>query len=544
MLINTYIDNSFLISKTHTHTQPYLLLFFPLLAEMEMPTTPVAVAVAFAVTALAIWAWKALDWVWLKPKRLEAYLKRQGITGNPYTFLVGDVRKELGMVKEASSRPIGLNEDFAPRVAPLLMETVKNHGKLSYMWIGPTPTVIIMKPDHIKEVFNKVYDFPKPPSHPMVKLLASGVATYDGEKWSKHRKIINPAFHLEKLKKMVPALYENCGEVISKWERLILEGGSSVEVDVWQVLVSMTADVISRTAFGSSYEEGKQIFELQEEQAKRVLQALQMGFIPGFRFLPTKNNKRMKEIDREVKWRLREIINKREMVMKTGEAPEDDLLGILLESNSGEGGMSIEDVIEECRLFYLAGQETTSVLLVWTMILLSQHQEWQARARDEVLQVFGQEKPDFDGLSHLKTVTMILNEVFRLYPPVVLLGRSTDKETRLGDKTLPSGVQIAVPMLLVHHDPDLWGEDVLKFKPERFADGISKATKNQLSFLPFGWGPRICPGQNFAMTEAKMALSLILQRFSFELSPSYKHSPHMVLTLHPQFGAQLIFRKL
>ena len=110
---------------------------------------------------------------------------------------------------------------------------------------------------------------------------------------------------------------------------------------------------------------------------------------------------------------LRSIINKRLKAMEAGERIQDDLLGILLQSNSEEikanknmkSGLSVDDIIEECKLFYLAGQETTSTLLVWTMILLSQHTEWQERAREEVLQTFGNRTPDIDGLNHLKIVS-------------------------------------------------------------------------------------------------------------------------------------------
>ena len=106
-------------------------------------------------------------------------------------------------------------------------------------------------------------------------------------------------------------------------------------------------------------------------------------------------------------------INERLKEIQTGEATSDDLLRILLESNLNEirqhgnkNGMSLEEVIEECKLFYLAGQETTSGLLAWTLILLSQHFDWQARARDEVLQVFDNNEPDISKLNHLKIVSI------------------------------------------------------------------------------------------------------------------------------------------
>ena len=116
----------------------------------------------------------------------------------------------------------------------------------------------------------------------------------------------------------------------------------------------------------------------------------------------------MKAASREIHVILRGIINKRLRAREAGEAPSDDLLGILLESNSGQtkgNEMSTEDVMEECKLFYFAGQETTSVLLVWTMVMLSQHQDWQARAREEVKQVFGDKEPDTEGLNQLKVVS-------------------------------------------------------------------------------------------------------------------------------------------
>ncbi|KAL3509080.1 hypothetical protein ACH5RR_028481 [Cinchona calisaya] len=231
----------------------------------------------------------------------------------------------------------------------------------------------------------------------------------------------------------------------------------------------------------------------------------------------------MQNIGKEIEATIRGIIENRMEAIKAGEASRGDLLGTLLESNLKEieqkgnkkFGLSIKEVIDECKLFYSAEQETSSSLLVWTLILLSRHQDWQSRAREEVLQV-----------------TMILNEVLRLYSPAPSLDRRIQEETKLSKYNFPAGVQLTL------------GDDVKEFKPERFSEGVSNATKGQFSFFPFGWGARACIGHNFAMIEVKQAMAMILQRFSFKLSPSYTRTPYSVITFQPQHGAYLVVHKL
>ncbi|PWA80894.1 11-oxo-beta-amyrin 30-oxidase [Artemisia annua] len=517
---------------------------------MDTITNVVAISIAIAIV---LCLWNLVNLVWVTPKRLEKHLRNQGFKGNKYKLLFGDM-KELSMTfRQSKSKHINIdNEDeVLPHIVAFTHQSLQKHGRNFITWMGWRPRVTFMDPELIKEVLTKINDFQKPRSNPLGRLLATGVVTYEGDKWIKHRKIINPAFHVEKLKMMIPAFHLSCIEMVGKWEKMV-SSKESCELDVWPHLQALTSDVISRTAFGSSYQEGIRIFELIREQGVYAMEAFQSLYIPGSRFLPTKRNMKMKAIDKQIRHSIGSIIDNRLKAMKAGEGNYDDLLGIMLESNIKEveqhqnksHGMTINEVIEECKLFYFAGQETTSSLLVWTMILLSKHQEWQSRAREEVLNVLGDNNIDLDGLNHLKVVNMIFHEVLRLYPPVVGLARKVDKDITLGRFSLPSGVLIGVPIMPIHYDEELWGSDAMKFNPDRFSEGISKATKNRVIYFPFGWGPRICVGQNFALLEAKIALAMILQRFSFELSPSYVHAPNVVLTLQPQYGAHLILHKL
>ncbi|GJR84792.1 cytochrome P450 CYP72A219-like protein [Tanacetum coccineum] len=463
------------------------------------------------------WFWEVLNWVWLKPKKLEKWLRDQGYKGNSYKLLIGDMGELARMVKEAKSSQIPITHDITSHCLPFDNHILTKYGKMSFMWFGPIPRIYITEPELIKEILSRPNEFQKPhPDHIRDSIIA-GLLVSEGDKWIKHRQIINPAFHIENIKAMFSAICSSCNDMINKWE-LSTNGTSSVEVDVWPYIDNLAGDVISRTAFGSCYEEGKKIFNIQKEQIDLILQLLFIVYIPGGRFLPTRANKKFKANRNELQILLRGIIEKRKKAIEMGEDSSDDLLGILLKSNFKE--------IKEDEEFL--------------------HQEWQTKAREEIIQIFGTRDIHFDGLKHLKIMSMILNEVLRLYPPAVMMLRASTRETKLGNMMIPAGVHIYIPTMYVHHDREIWGEDATEFKPERFSQGVANATKlkGSSSFVPFAGGPRVCIGQNFAMIEAKVAIGKILQRFSFELAPSYEHSPFPSFTLPPQSGAKLILRNM
>lgn len=134
-----------------------------------------------------------------------------------------------------------------------------------------------------------------------------------------------------------------------------------------------------------------------------------------------------------------------------------------------------------------------------------------------------------------------MKETLRLYPPAVFINRLATKDTKLGKYNIPKNTQLQFAIIYIHHDTEIWGPDAHKFNPERFAEGTSHHLG---AYLPFGAGPAICVGQNLAIVEAKMALAMVLQRFEFEVSPSYLHAPMLSMTLQPQYGAQVLFRKI
>ncbi|KAI6686316.1 hypothetical protein NL676_032229 [Syzygium grande] len=413
---------------------------------------------------LVIWSLaKLLHKLWWNPLRIQRMMAQQGITGPPYRFLHGSTKETIKM---------------------------KMEGGNYLSWLGPQAQLVITEPELIKEVLlNRYKTYPKTGNKDFAKkLLGDGlVSTPGGKKWAKQRKLANHAFHGESLKNMAPAMVDSVHTMLVKWKN----------------------------------QEGKEIEVLKNLRIEFVY--IQNAFnirLPGLSKLwKTVDEVEAEKLEKGIRDSIIQMIKKREKKVMAGEVDGfgDDFLGQLvkaLHDADKSKKITVDNLVDECKTFYIAGQETGNAMMTWMLFLLAIYPEWQEEARMEVLNVFGNKEPDFDGLGKLKKISMIINETLRLYPPFSC-------------------------------DPEIWGDDVHQFKPERFSEGVAKATNNNaVVFIPFGFGPRSCAGMSFVTFEAKVALSMILQRYTFELSPAYIHCPVHLFTNRPQHGLPIRFHPL
>ncbi|KAK4775903.1 hypothetical protein SAY87_023864 [Trapa incisa] len=486
-----------------------------------------------------------------KPRELRRILKEQGITGPHQTFLLGNIR-EIRKARGASGAPKAspgekpVHHDCAGTIFPFFEQWRKQYGEMFVFALGNTQIVHVVQSDVVRDITTCTsLDLGKPSYQHKERgaLLGQGILTSNGTFWAHQRKILAPELYMEKVKGMVGLVNESTKTLVKSWKSHVEASSSgAAEINIDEHMRSFSGDVISRACFGSSYAKGEEIFvklrALQEVMSKMVLS---IG-IPGMRYLPTASNREAWALEKEVRTLILEVVKERKAA-----AYEKDLLQMVLEgARNSDLSQEATDrfIVDNCKNIYLAGFETTAVSATWCLMLLAANPEWQDRVRQEAIEVCGGCLPDSEMLRKMKQLTMVIHESLRLYSPVPVVSREALKSMKFGDLNVPEGVNLWSLVLVLHTDPEIWGPDSYQFNPERFANGISGACKLPHLYMPFGVGPRVCLGQNLAMVELKILLSQIVCNFSFTLSPKYVHSPALRLVIEPEFGVDLLVKKL
>eukprot|EP01018_Ginkgo_biloba_P016360 Gb_41003 [translate_table: standard] len=318
------------------------------------------------------------------------------------------------------------------------------------------------------------------------------------------------------------------------------------ELDIYQKFLELTLNIFGKFAFScdlrSSADEIFRGFDRYIHNSRNRMFGLS-ALLPGFLSLPTAAAREIKEDEDRLQRIVMDLLGK-ELVYQHSDTKQDDNLLTLMLHLLQDGKLTEKQVIDNCVTFLLVGHETTASLLTWTTYLLALYPDWQERARVEAKELGQTGALEWSDLSHLKTMTMILFESLRMFPPQALIGRTCVRENSAGQFTIPSKLEVIIPISILHYSKEYWGDDADEFKPERFANGVNGASKNPFAFLPFGTGPRTCIGQAFALAEARVVLTMMLLKFSWKLSPHYQHCPNVALTLHPSSGMQIILENL
>ncbi|KAL6902201.1 hypothetical protein ACP4OV_005077 [Aristida adscensionis] len=490
--------------------------------------------------------------IWVAPQRVLAGFRRQGIGGPRPSFPYGnlaDMREAVAAAKKArvAARRSGgdgggrdIVHDYRPAVLPFYEKWRKEHGPIFTYTMGNVVFLHVSRPDVVRDIKLCVSmdlgksSYLKATHEP---LFGGGILKSNGEAWAHQRKIIAPEFFLDKVKGMVDLMVDSAQTLLQSWEDRIEKNGGIADIKIDDDLRAYSADVISRTCFGSSYIKGKKIFLKIRELQQAVSKPNVLAEMTGLRFLPTMRNKQAWELHKEVHNLILEIVK------ENGE-DRNLLCAILHSANSTKVGLAEAEnfIVDNCKSIYFAGHESTAVTAAWCLMLLGLHPEWQDRVRQEVHEVCGGQPVDSQSLQKMKNLTMVVQETLRLYPAGAFVSRQALQDLTFGGVHIPKGVNIYIPVSTMHLDAKLWGPDVKDFNPERFSD--AQARPQLYAYLPFGAGARTCLGQGFAMAELKILISLIISKFVLKLSPNYEHSPTLKLIVEPEFGVDLTLSKV
>jgi cytochrome P450 len=360
--------------------------------------------------------------------------------------------------------------------------------------------------------------------------LGNGLVTAEGASWRAQRRTAAPMFQARHLAAFAPQMGEATEAMLWRW-RQKREGA---EIDISDELMRLTYDIISRTMFSNDvamdFRRMAKALATYFENVGRVDFAGVLG-LPAW--WPTPRRLRALPAIRYFRGEVKALMEKRR---SAGAASRDDLLSVLLGAK-GPGADALIDertIYDNVLTFIFAGYETTANALAWTLYLLSEFPEWDAKVAAEASEKTGDRLPTAEDASSLSSARMVIEEAMRLYPPAPLVARDAIGPDTVGGRAIDAGTFVLLPVWVIHRHQLLW-ENPDGFEPERFAPGRRESI-HRFAYIPFGGGPRVCIGMGFAMQEALIILSMIAREFRLELRPGHLVEPMARITLRPRYG--------
>ncbi len=357
----------------------------------------------------------------------------------------------------------------------------------------------------------------------------NGLFTSEGSLWLRQRRLMQPAFHRQRIAGFAEVMTGRTLKMLERWEKAAQNGQA---LDISQEFTDLTMKIITEAMFSTRMDqETKAISGAISLLLEDMNFRFQVPFYPKFGF-PTPRNRRAVAALRQVDETVYGIIKNRR---KSGE-DGNDLLGMLMAAHDEETGeaMSEKQLRDEVITIFVAGHETTAVLLTWLFHILSREPEWESRLARETNGVLNGRLPNFEDLGRFPTVRLAIDETLRLYPPVWITNRACMADDEVCGRHIPAGSIVGVPPYVIHRLPAYW-PDPERFDPLRFSPEQS-ASRPRFAYLPFGGGPHQCIGNNFALVEAQLIFATIVQRYRLQAQPGRRVELMPQVTLRPKSG--------
>jgi cytochrome P450 len=356
-------------------------------------------------------------------------------------------------------------------------------------------------------------------------LLGEGLLTSEGDFWRKQRRLLQPGFHRDRLATFVEIMAECGQELVEKWSKL----PSGTVVDVSKGTMEMTLDIVCRAMFSSNVTDAMEVVNRQFDKANENLVNRVTNPFPLPYWMPLPSVKREKQGYEAIKQVVADIIEKR----RESTGKYDDLLSMLMEVEDADTGekMSNRQIQDEVITIFLAGHETTAVALTWLMYCVEENPEVETKLLEEEARVLNGRKPELGDLRALEYTRMVIDETLRLYPPAWIIGRHTLEEDQLGDYVVPKDTNCLIPVYYIHRDHNYW-EQPLKFIPERFSPENTKG-RHKFVYFPFGGGPRLCIGNNFALMEMQLIVPMLVRAFKLRKPAGFTFKKEPLITMRP-----------